>query len=83
MRVVHPNILFPPDLKLKKACVLYMPAWYTHRFTVNSCCLMLYRKIYKVKVSDSRAIMAFLFEMFFHEPEYFTTATREKILTEY
>ena len=34
MRVVHPNILFSLDLKLKKACVLYMPAWYTHRFTV-------------------------------------------------
>ena len=33
MRVVHPNILFSPDLKLKKACVLYMSAWYTHRFT--------------------------------------------------
>ena len=34
MRVVHPNILFSPDFKLKKACVLYMPAWYAHRFTV-------------------------------------------------
>ena len=34
MHVVHPNIPFTQDLKLKKACVLYMPAWYTHRFTV-------------------------------------------------
>ena len=36
MHVVHPNNLFSSDLMLKKACVLYMPAWYTQRFTVNN-----------------------------------------------
>ena len=34
MCVVHPNVFFSPDLKLKKACMLYMPAWYTHCFMV-------------------------------------------------
>ena len=36
MHVGHPNILFSPNLELKKACLLYMPAWYTHRFTVEN-----------------------------------------------